>query len=170
MPEYDKILKKPKMVILWPPVLTIWLPSGSETWCTSLSRPYLFPTSIRFKKASISTHFWNYPKPQFLAPKGTNPWKISRILGKFHLSKIPNMGGVYGGNDVFWGFEGCQFDFGHFWKFLKKFLKKRLFRPGEMVPSPAGFSCGSTFKNTHFSKNFKTPKICLLLHDLGVWV
>ena len=147
-------------------MIALWFWNFMYISISPISTPYFNP----IQKSFSPDPFLKLPKTSIFGSKGTNPWKIGGILGKFHLSKIPNMGGVYGGNDVFWGFEGCQFDFGHFWKFLKKFLKKRFFRPGEMVPSPAGFSCGYTFKNLHFSKNLKPPKSCRNKPNLGVWV
>ena len=153
--DYDKILKKPKMMILWPPNLAIWVLSGSETRCTSLTRPHLLSASIRSKKASVWPIFWNYPKPQFLVPKALTHQNISKFL----VTEICHASRVLGANVVNRGFEGCGFDFWHFFRFWKKLLEKHLFRPGKMTRSPGGCSCGSTFKNIHFSKKIpKTPR------------
>ena len=98
--------------------------------------------------------FWNYPKPQFLVPKALTHQNISKFL----VTEICHASRVLGANVVNRGFEGCGFDFWHFFRFWKKLLEKHLFRPGKKTRSPGGCSCGSTFKNIHFSKKYPKPQ------------
>ena len=61
------------------------------------STPYFNPIENWFNL----THFWDSPKTPISRSKGTSTRKIGWIFPKFHLSKISNLGAVYGGNDVF---------------------------------------------------------------------